>query len=343
MENYSLKNQEIGKYKVLIIEKKSTEEKLAISLYGGFILYWHVRFNDKLQNVIDGYRDDKEIEEQNGARSCIMAPFSNRLPDGEYVFNGVKYKISKEIFPGNFIAHGFARFLEFRLLETVEENDKLKLVLYSDGIRERKFQGYPFDIDLFLNLTFCGKEIILEIVGKNVGKNDAPFSCGWHPYFKLNEEGINNLCLTIPFQNVVSLDENYLPYEGTKAYKPIESSDVYNFLPKVSIEHNIIGERQLNYCYSKPMLSEHGCVISELMDLKNKRKLSIKQKRGVFYAFTGEGLKRDERKSLALEPVEFITNAFNRLDHKELIILKSGEKRAFDIEVSCSNFEALNR
>jgi len=335
MKNYNFELFKLGSFEILRLSKNATGEIINLSLYGGFILSCFVKFGDMLQNVIDGYKDENEIKEQNGARSCLMSPFSNRLLNGEYFFEGVRYKISSEIFPGNFIAHGFLRFSNFKILSIQENNEELTVVLFCDTIREENFSGYPFDVDFYLIMKYWGCGFELKMIAENIGNKNAPFSFGWHPYFKLNEEGINKLALIIPFKKVAVLDENYLPLQGNKALKEIFETDDYNFLEREDSKKNIIGTKALNYCYADPIYLKSGKIETELIDIETKRKLTIKQNRGVFYAFTGEGLKRDERKSIALEPVEFITNAFNREELKEVILLRPKEKRDFIVEINC--------
>ncbi|WP_454300298.1 hypothetical protein [Salana multivorans] len=47
------------------------------------------------------------------------------------------------------------------------------------------------------------------------------------------------------------------------------------------------------------------------------------------HGFTGDTLDRAPRTSLALEPVETVTNAFNRPDQAATLLLEPGEQRVF--------------
>jgi aldose 1-epimerase len=47
------------------------------------------------------------------------------------------------------------------------------------------------------------------------------------------------------------------------------------------------------------------------------------------HVFTGDTLERDQRRSIALEPVEVITNSFNRAELVEHITLAPDSHRSF--------------
>lgn len=47
------------------------------------------------------------------------------------------------------------------------------------------------------------------------------------------------------------------------------------------------------------------------------------------HVFTGDTLARDRRRSIALEPVETPTNAFNQAELADAITLQPGETRSF--------------
>ena len=57
--------------------------------------------------------------------------------------------------------------------------------------------------------------------------------------------------------------------------------------------------------------------------------LTIWQERGHMHVFTGDTLARDRRRSIALEPVETPTNAFNQPRLAAALTLQPGETRNF--------------
>jgi hypothetical protein len=53
------------------------------------------------------------------------------------------------------------------------------------------------------------------------------------------------------------------------------------------------------------------------------------QETGFMHVFTGDTLPRDQRASIAIEPVEVMTNAFNRAEFAAAIPLPPGQTRRF--------------
>jgi aldose 1-epimerase len=53
------------------------------------------------------------------------------------------------------------------------------------------------------------------------------------------------------------------------------------------------------------------------------------QERGVMHVFTGDTLQRDARRSVALEPMECMANAFNRPEWSDEIRLETGAERVY--------------
>ena len=68
---------------------------------------------------------------------------------------------------------------------------------------------------------------------------------------------------------------------------------------------------------------------SRLRDPASGFGIAVWQERGVLLAYTGDTLERDARRSLALEPMESLPDAFNRPDCAEAIRLEPGAARMF--------------
>ena len=67
-------------------------------------------------------------------------------------------------------------------------------------------------------------------------------------------------------------------------------------------------------------------------------KITVFQERGLMHVFTGDTLGRRPRNALALEPIEVLTNAFNRPECRDAITLAPGAERSFrfGVEVASS-------
>jgi aldose 1-epimerase len=90
-----------------------------------------------------------------------------------------------------------------------------------------------------------------------------------------------------------------------------------------------IGETVLDTCYSDLVADDDGLSPTLLSNPKTGQTLEISQERGHMHVFTGDTLGRDRRRSIALEPVEVITNSFNRPELAEHLTLAPDSHRSF--------------
>lgn len=333
MSRYTVKEGSFGTYKTVILEDTVTGSRAEIALRGATLLNYNIPLNGTLFNIVDGYATPAELEEQSGARSCIMAPFSNRIENGTYLFNDTEYKMINPVDPKREVIHGFARVINFKLKDSAENDQFAEAVLYSDYIRRGSFQGYPFCIDMYVKFTLQENRLSLEVTGTNVGIEDTPFGCGWHPYFKTTDNGIDHLVLNVPADYVVEVDEKLIPLEGLKAFKQVKEKPEADYLPSNRDENNTIGTREVNFCYSGLVADKDGYIRTSIKDPQNGLKVTVLQNEGVVYAFSGDGTRHRPRKAIALEPVEYITNSYNRPELIEKLTIKPGESKTFKFAV----------
>ncbi len=106
-----------------------------------------------------------------GKHSPILFPIVGTLKNNSYSYNGKQYLLNR---------HGFAREMEFELIEKTPESATFSLI----STTETK-KVYPFDFEL--QICYSLKENKLNIDYKVINKNDCmmPFSIGAHPAFAL--------------------------------------------------------------------------------------------------------------------------------------------------------------
>lgn len=109
--------------------------------------------------------------------SPILFPIVGSLRNDTYTFNQKDYHLSR---------HGFARDMEFQLIEKTESS-----AAFSLAYNEETFQKYPFKFEL--QIIYQLEENKLSIAYKviNKGETQIPFSIGAHPAFALPEEFSN--------------------------------------------------------------------------------------------------------------------------------------------------------
>lgn len=302
-----------------------------IALKGATLLSYFVNTSNGLFNIVDGFKTPEELIKAKGARCYIMAPFANRIPEGKFFFEGKSYVVSP-VPPRTEVIHGFTASHIYGIEECVEEDDFVSITLVTDITAER-YSGYPFSMKVSVKYTLTEDKLDVVVTGLNTGENTAPFFCGWHPYFKTNETGIEDLILTIDAESVIAMDEKYIPLKGAAAYSPIAEHKNDDYRPELSKEERIINGRKLDLCYANLNFDAKGYAYSSIYDPQNGFKVTMYQKGGVTLAFSGDSLNARKRKAVALEPMMAITNSYNREDFKQIITVHPGAASSFNFGV----------
>lgn len=125
--------------------------------------------------------------------SPILFPIVGSLKNDTYIFNEKEYHLPR---------HGFARDMEFQLIEKTESSATFSLE-YS----EKTLQKYPFKFEL--QIIYKLEDNTLNIGYKVINKGDIqlPFSIGAHPAFALPKEFSN---YSIQFEKEEKLEYSLL-------------------------------------------------------------------------------------------------------------------------------------
>ena len=109
-----------------------------------------------------------------GKHSPILFPIVGSLKNDTYQYNDNNFHLSR---------HGFARDMEFKLIEKQENS-----ATFSLQFSEETLQLYPFKYEL--QIIYTVKESTLSIAYKVINKDELqlPFSIGGHPAFALKNQ-----------------------------------------------------------------------------------------------------------------------------------------------------------
>lgn len=335
MQNYSVEEGKFGKYKTVILKNNKAGNKLTIAKQGATVLSYEISFKNELINIIDGFATPEEFEAARGARCWIMAPFANRIPGGKYTFQNQNYTL-KPIPPRNNVIHGFTAYEEFEINNVSENDNFCEIELITKKIRKGVFEGYPFSLDVLVKFRLEGSKLNVFVTGENVGDSPLPFAPGWHPYFKAGSNGIENLIVTIDAESVILMDENLIPLEGEAAYGNIKDYPEMNYNSTLDHENRKVNNRVLDVCYANLKKQKDGLYKSSILNPNTGLKITMFQKEGFTLAFSGNSLSSRKRESIALEPMRFLTNAFNRKEFENELTIIPGTKKVFEFGVEIS-------
>ncbi|MBW8794198.1 MAG: aldose 1-epimerase [Streptomyces sp.] len=322
---YRIAENRLGGERTLVVSAPDGTARAVLALSGATLLSWQVRSEatGRLTELTDGYRDDKELLVQDGVRAGLLAPFPNRVADGRYHHADQDHDLLPGHHGDRLIYHGFAREAPFELAHATTTADSARLLLHTTSIRPGRYPGYPFAIDLAVEYTLTARELGITIRATNVGGSTAPYAAGWHPYFTLSRP-IDDLTLHIPAHTLIRTDAALIPLPGEDALLPLDNCPGMDFRTPKQLSDAVI-----DACYADLTPGPAGRIETVLTNSATGEELRVWQHSGYMHVFTGDTLARDRRASIALEPVETMTNAFNRPEHAAALALEPGRSRAF--------------
>jgi aldose 1-epimerase len=332
--SYSVHESKFDNYETIILKNNSSGESVEIARMGATLLSFNIPFEGGMFNIIDGFADGMEMKAARGARCWIMIPFANRIPDGKYDYKGKEYALTP-IAPRTSVIHGFASYIDYEVKSKGVTDAGAEVIFETKEIRPGAHIGYPFSIDVKIIYLLTENKLTITVEALNKGDEPAPFATGWHPYFRTNEEGIENLILTLNAGQVIKLDKNSIPLPGDEAYADLKDFPELNFNDYIPAGKRIINNRILDDCYFDIKKDDEGISRCSLYDPGTKLEIIMFQKGGVTLVFSGDSLVQRKRKSVALEPMKAITNAFNRKEFEEQITITPGgiSQFSFGVEV----------
>ena len=326
MPSFQITHGEMGSEPVVTVSAVGASTRIVLALRGAILLSWQTDGPAGPVQLIDGYRDANELLTQDGVRNGLLAPFPNRIAQGRYRFDGHDH----DLLPGRrdrLIYHGLIRTAPFELVEATSTGGRAVLRFRTD-IAPDQHPGYPFALDIHATYTIGPNTIDIDIDATNTGSTPAPYAAGWHPYFRLSGT-VDNLTLQIPADTVIRTDDALIPLTGDTSHAPVDQFPFMDFRAPSQI-----GTRVIDTCFTDLRFNETGRAETVLSDPTTGEQIRVWQNAGSMHVYTGDTLTRDQRRSIALEPVESITDAFNRDELASKIRLEAGGRRQFSFGVS---------
>lgn len=112
----------------------------------------------------------------------ILFPFPGHIRMSGYVWDGVEYRLPRNLPAGPHAAHGFAHASPWRTVSRTEDG----LVTEFDTRRSltpNERDGYPFEVVLQAHFLIEEDSFSIRLEARNVGPQPAPVALGLHPYF----------------------------------------------------------------------------------------------------------------------------------------------------------------
>lgn len=327
---YNLTEEYFDSHKKVTVE--SAEARFSFCLTGATPLSLEFKRGEKFLSVIDGYQTPEEFNSGSGSRNWIMTPFANRIAENKYTFLGEEYHLFP-VPPKQKVIHGFTSMEKFEIINMDTKLEAATIKLKNTSIRKNRFKGYPFDVDVFVDFTLTQDTLSIKVTGHNISDEPIPFWSGWHPYFRTCEEGIEHLRIELNAKSIILMDSNFIPLPGNEAYSEISLLPDFDLRPTNGSSAKTVNRKVFDLCYADLTADADGRFSTTIIDDKNKISLRVFQNKGVTLIFSGDSLAERKRKSIAVEPMQCLTNGFNRSEFEKDITILPGQTKSFEFGV----------
>ncbi|MFC6704031.1 aldose 1-epimerase family protein [Flexivirga alba] len=256
--------------------------------------------------VLFGYPPDAKAD---AGRGQLLMPWPNRIADGRYTFDGATQQLPLTEPARLNASHGLVRWEQWSL---VERTDSTVTV----GFRLMPSPGWGAILDLRVRYEVGDDGLTVTPSATNVGSTRAPFGFGAHPYLTVGEETVDELTLTLPAIDYLTVDDRLLP-TGTK---PVDGTD-YDFR-----EPQAIGNTVLDTAFTGLGADEDGRWRITLGNGERSTTLWAEAEHfGYTQVFTGDSLPagRARRTGVAVEPMSCPAGAF--ATGEALVVLEPGD------------------
>lgn len=325
MSRYATRHEHQGPWPVLALIDCNSGMSVRLANRGATLLDFHAPVDGRLYNIADGYQDSDELTELKGAHFGVLWPFGNRIADARYRFEGREYDLQPGVTgDARGIRHGFVRDADFDLLSVDADDTGVCARFGYSGVRPDVHPGYPFAVDLELAFTLHAGGLDLQATMHNVGTQTAPCFFGWHPYFRLREDGIDHCHLRLPAQQVVRTNDKLIPLPRAAAFEAVQDNPTLDFHSE-----RAIGDSVLDTGYAELKADADGRIRSHLRDPDSGLAVAMWQESGVIVAYTGDTLAQGQRRAIAVEPMQAMVDAFNRENCADAITLKPDAEKTF--------------
>ena len=136
-------------------------------------------------------------------RGAILAPWPNRIVDGQYPAAGKTQKLPLTEPARHHALHGLVGWLDFRVLDRSDNRVRLGATVVAQ-------LGYPFRLDVTVDYELNDSGLHTTVTAVNTGPDAAPFGTAPHPYLVAGDGRVDDWTLTLPADRVLTVTEDRL-------------------------------------------------------------------------------------------------------------------------------------
>ena len=264
------------------------------------------------RSLVDGFG---EQEMSSGGRGQLLMPWTNRIEDGAYTFDGRVLQLPLTEPSRNNASHGLVRWASWSLEEHSASSVSLTCRLMAQS-------GYPWTVDLHVVYDLSADGLTVTQTATNLSDSPAPYACGAHPYLSAGDGPVDGWELTLPASTRLLVSPDRL--------LPVGREDVDGTAYDLRVTRPLRGT-VLNHAFTGLDRDEEGRAVVVLQGDHTVR-LWADERHGWLQVYTADDMPATARRSVAVEPMTAPPNAFR--SGEDLLTLAPGGHEGDEISVS---------
>lgn len=321
MSSFTITKEQFGAHTALrILNSETGEHAQILPSLGGAINSLSLTGRGDIISLVNGYPSAAiaHTELYTSYKGSSLFPFPNRIANGTYQFNNQNFKLPLNCSVQKNALHGLVYDKQFRTVSTKCEDNSCSITLaYSPS---PSLSEYPFSYDLEQYYKMGpDRSLSCTTTVKNTDNCAIPIGHGWHPYFQLATQQIDDLYLQFPAGKRLEIDNFNIPTGKQEAYNSFEAGKQ-------------IGDHQFDDCFF--LSGSAGKAVTTLTNVSLGITLNIWQQTGEHAYNYCQIYTPPGRRSIAIEPMSCAPDAFN--NNRGLIVLQPDEVVSFQWGVSLS-------
>ncbi|WP_336945052.1 aldose 1-epimerase [Asaia sp. HN010] len=214
-----------------MIELKLGEAHLGLlPALGGSVAFWRLRGRDLLVPTADS---NLAAQKNTPVAGYPLVPFSNRIGNGQFRFEGVDYELARNFRAETNAIHGNGWEREWQ----VAQHDAERAIVYLDHDPSQGDDAaqWPFAYRAVLSFVLHRNGLDVEMLLANRDSRAQPVGMGFHPFFARSEDMTLQFAASSVWENGPDmLPTGQAPYEG-----------MWNFA-----EARPVGDTRLDNCFA---------------------------------------------------------------------------------------------
>jgi aldose 1-epimerase len=258
------------------------------------------------REILDGFGAD---ELSPGSAGQVLAPWPNRIRDGQYTFEGASYQLPLTEPDRHNAIHGLANWVRWRVAEQTADAVTLEYDLPPQV-------GYPWSLALRTRWSVSADGLRCDQQVTNTSAANAPWGYSVHPYLQLSGVAVDDIRLRVPGRIRVLADNRLLPIGAVMV-----AGSEYDF-----IEPRRIGDAVLDTTFGDIEHDANGGSSVTIAAPAGDASVTVWGDANFHWwqVFTGDTLHGERhRRSVAIEPMTCPPDAFR--SGRDLVVLAGGQ------------------